>query len=83
MPNRKDVSPTDLLEILNKELHRFPQCEGMRFTSVPTRLSEPDASGCNWDQGNLLQFSGSGNIEACKRHLPNVLAEVARQFNLK
>lgn len=84
MASRKEVSPAELLDIMNQELARFPQCEGVRFTRLPTRLKEPDETGCNWDQENSLRYQeATVNIEECKKFLPGVLSRVADQYNLK
>lgn len=84
MRNRREVSSAELLEILNKELRKFPQCEKVQFTQLPVRLRQPDESGCNWDQDNTLHYpTFDFDIEECKKCLPDVLEKVASEFNLK
>lgn len=77
--NLQKVSESELLEILNIELHRDGDHEGCWFTSVQP-LSEIDENGCNWSSANL-RCSGV-SAATCKLDADQVVQEARAKYRL-
>jgi hypothetical protein len=79
MDTRQELSPKELVALLNWELAAYPECEGCRFTSIrdmPVR----DDSECNWFDARLQSDHHLGVDEHfIVRH---VIEQTRREFDL-
>jgi hypothetical protein len=77
--SRTIVSQEELINWMNSKLSEHKDCATCRFSTV-TRLSEPDAEGCNWSP-SWLQCNGKPVAE-CRPIANQVAAEAKKLFNI-
>lgn len=79
--NRILVSEKELIEILNKELHKTEDLEDYRFDDGVIRLRNVDENGCNWSE---VYVRASGvSIEPVLPLADKIINEAKKQYNLK
>ena len=81
MTQRVLVSIEQLVDILNRELAKYSECEGVSVSYPPDRLETVDETGCNWSQVVILRGS-SGTQEACSQTAAMIIGRAAAQYNV-
>ena len=83
MNERTLVTRAELQEILNEKLGEFEECDGCTLRQqVP--LQEPREDGCNWSTDVQVRcVGGRGSATACAKVAARIVAEAARDYNLK
>ena len=76
---RASETQVQILENMNKELHRVEDCQGWRFRAPLYELAEPAEDGCNWSPFVHLDVGGA----SCGRNIPEgVIAWARERYNL-
>ncbi len=79
MTRREEVSRERLLEILNQELAKYPECHEIGVGYIDAL--QPDEDGCNWEV-STLRLRASGLSEASLAVVNQVILEMKHRFNL-
>ncbi len=75
------VTEKELIEILNKELHKTEDPEYYRFDDGVLRLKDVDQNGCNWSE---VAVRASGVSVAPVLPLADrIIFEAKKKYNLK
>lgn len=83
MSERQLVSPDELVAILNRELAKCPECNGVRVSYPPSQLREPDEEGCNWDRNPIILGGPPSRPVHCAAAAALLLEEVGKRYNLR
>lgn len=78
--SRTLVAREQLVGILNSELARHPEAEGVTVGPVIEQLRFPDEDGCNWSRDLVLQARHRGQVP--KDIVSRVLSKVSARYNL-
>jgi hypothetical protein len=77
---RKVISETELIEWMNRELHKVEDYKGCKFTSVH-RLEDEDDVGCNWSDPNV-RCSGT-TATVCEERAKRIFSKAREMFNVE
>ena len=80
MPDRDLKSKEELLDILNKELSKYLECENCRFGPV-TGPTQADDIGCNWLAQDIDGCDMSD--QECLRICAEITFKMRSKYNLK
>lgn len=78
--SRRLVTREQLVGILNSELARHPEAEGVTVGPVIHELRFSDEDGCNWSRELVLHGRHGGQVP--KHIVAHVLRKVAARYNL-
>jgi len=77
---RRVVREVELLDWMNRELHKDEDYRDCEFTSV-TRLAELDDVGCNWSSPNLRAHGMP--VAACQEAAAAISERARQSFNIE
>ena len=78
---RKLVTQEELVDILNRELAKLPECAGVRVSHLPDKL-RVDETGCNWSRDVVLG-GPLGGPQACTESAAVIVSRLAAEYNLR
>jgi len=76
---RRALPVESLRALVNRALSMRTECEGVHVRRIV--VTEPDASGCNW-QPEWPLFRPA-NIDPCRSQLRALIDELRRQYNVE
>jgi len=84
MSNRELVTAEELVEIINRELKKYWECQDVIVAYMPWRLAHEDKYGCNWKSDDVVFRGPPGAPQGCKESgvAKTVIADVAARYNL-
>ncbi len=83
MSKRISLSAAELQRMLNEQLAEYAECDGCTLKR-PWALREPRDDGRNWSTNVHVTCVGRrANAAACAKIAARIVAEAAREYNLK
>ena len=83
MSKRISLSAAELQQVLNEQLAGYAECDGCTLKR-PWALGEPRDDGCNWSIDVQVTCVGRrANAADCAKIAVRIVAEAAREYNLK
>lgn len=81
-PQRKRLTPEQLLLVLNERLRGYGHCESCHFAGPIRRLVEPESDGRNWSRYIALVCTTSV-ASGCVRVAERIIGDAVGEYNLE